>query len=1024
MRQKLLLTFFLITLCFYAVAQNRVVTGQITDQNKEPLPGATVIVIGTSTGAVADVNGQYSLSVDPSASPILSFQFMGMQTQEIAVNTREVINVTMSEGTQDLEEVFVIGYGTVKRKELTGAAAQVKGEDLVNNSVSSDMGAALQGMIAGVSVSTSSSEPGSSANIQIRGISSMSGDNTPLYVVDGIPQDGDPMLNVNEIEQIDVLKDAASCAIYGTRGAAGVILITTKQGESGKLKVNASMKYSLQSVDLSGLPELMNSEQQAYFKVIQASFEGSGEYDSINVGERYYFTDNDIFDILVTDIAVTKSADLTILGGGKDVTFSILAGYYNQDGMMPNSAFDRFNFRSNLVYKGNRLSISLSPSMMYSRKTAGSSTSIQSAIKKMPYTDVSAASSFDSIDSYVMPVGTSESDAEDFLDLLESFLVSNETDTFTATLALGLDYKVNPNLTLNSKFGFKVSNVIQNVYKPPIAIYDTEGTLLCSADDSNSSYKSTFTQTMSYNANVGANYTKKWSSGHSLSAMGAVSYEEYTKWGFSAYIEDLIVDGLEGVGYGQTDAEVSSVTGYDNKLAGIVARLMYNYKSRYILSVSSRADASSKFSAENRWGFFPSLSAGWNISDESFWKPVSNIIKTFKLRASVGTTGNQSVTSYSYSSYLSVFYDYADGDDNLNNGLTSITYYNPDLKWETSLQYNVGFDFGFLNNKLQLSLDYYNTQKKDMLAEVQLPSSAGAGSGSNATIMRNIGNMTNNGIEATLSYNLVKGDFRMRSQLNISHNQNVVTSLGDDNTIIYNDDSTVGSGSDAMTTVFAEGYEAGAFFLLHAVGVANTQEKLEAYQKIVPDAVIGDMMYADINGDNVIDSDDRIYCGSGSPDVEFGLNLSFSYKNIDLSTNWYASVGNKAINVAEVIAYQNERSVGLLSSWSYANTDSETPAFRDGSSNYIGYSDIWIEDASYIRMKTISIGYTINNKIWKSLSSGTSFRFYISGQNLLTFTKYSGMDPDIGGNGLTTRGIDSASYPSPQTYLIGLDVKF
>lgn len=1020
----------MITLCCLTLSaqQRRNVVGRVVDENNAPLTGVTVVVKNGSQGAVTNSDGKYTLKINDSTPITLVYNFFGKKPIEMRVGNKGVINITMVDDNQQIEEVMVIGYGTVRKKEMTGAAVQID-SDQFDKTISSDLGTALQGLVPGVSISASSGDPGASANIQIRGVTSLSGGNTPLYVVDGVPQEGDPMLSVNEIDQIDILKDAASCAIYGTRGAAGVILITTKQGQAGKLKVDFAATYGVQQINISKLPSLMNAEEQAYYQVMSKNLDGFGELDGLsdmNKQAGYYLNDNNIFDLLISNFAPVQNYSISLSGGSKSLAFSAMGGYYNQQGVLPNSSYDRFNFRSNISYKGDRLTMLLSPSIMYSRKSDANSSSLSSAIKVKPYLATISADELDSIDSYTLPEGSVYSDISRIQSLLESLTRNSNTNILTTALNMGADYKITNALNFTSKFGFKGVTSKNNRYQPAVTIYeDNTGDILAGGNE-DSYYRSQFLETYSISASAGFNYNKTWNRDHKLTAVGIYSYEQYIREGFYAMKEEVVVDGINGVSAGGSNPSAASLEGYNNKLIGVIGRVMYSYKSRYIMSVSARADASSKFSSENRWAMFPSVSLGWNISDEKFFKPLSPVVSSMKLRLSRGTTGNQSIPSYSYSPYLVNGYDYVDGNGDIVYGLTSTTYANRDAMWETSIQYNAGLDISFLKNKFLLTLDYYSTEKHDMLAAIQLPASVGAGTSSNSIIFRNIGNMTNKGVEANLAYRYSKNGLRLNASLNAAHNKNIVTSLGNDANMIYNSSSTICSDNNSVITAFAVGYEAGAFFLYKSAGVANDETKLNAYKILKPDAQLGDMMYVDTSGDGILDSDDRVYCGSGLPDVELGFNLSMNYKGFDLTTNWFASIGNEAINGAMINAYESERASGLLNMWTATNPTSEVPAFRGGGDdhmNYIGYSDVWVEDGSYLRLNLLSLGYTLPNKMWKSLPRSSSIRLYLSVQNLWTVTGYSGMDPDLGGDGLTTRGLDKARYPSPRTYTVGVNLK-
>lgn len=1039
MLKKLFLLCSFLVCVLFVQAQKRTVTGTIVDPAGLTVIGATVQVKGTTIGVISDFDGKYSIKIPALRNPVLVFSYVGMGTKEVKVDNQKVVNVTLEDDTQALEEVVAIGYGVVKRKELTGAAIQVGAESL-EKTVTSDVAMALQGAVPGLNITSSTGEPGSNANIQIRGITSISGSNTPLFVVDGIPQEGDPMISSNEIQQIDVLKDAASCAIYGTRGAAGVILITTKSGEEGKLKITLDATAGVQSINERNLPQLMNSSQQTYFDLISDRVADNYTFDdgvNLEVNKRlsYYRNNTDIYAMLIDNHKPEQSYTLTASGGNKKVTFSTVAGYYNQKGVLTNAMYDRFNFRTNVAYKGDRLDLKLGASYMLTNQHKANGTSIGQTMALSPY---SPELDFNSSSFEML---ASDSEAQSTAQLIRSIRSKNNTQIATSNIDLGLNYKITQALSIVAKGGLRSQSSFNETMTPNITMYDIDGNVV-SDGMQNSLISNTSINRHSYTFTGGLNYMHKWESGHKVSGIAMYSYEQYNNKGFTGGRNGLITNELTSLNVGTLNPYVRGTNGYTDKLMGLIGRVMYDYKSRYLFSASMRADASSKFSKNNRWGMFPSVSAGWNVSYEEFWKPLEDVISQFKIRGSYGTTGNQNFASYSFASYVHLNYDYSFGNngfESLEGGAVQLAYANPDLKWETSVQTNVGFDLGFLQNKLLFTADFYDTRKRDMLATVQLPPSVGVGTGAgagkdNALQVRNIGNMTNRGMEFNLSYKYTKKDFWMNSSINYAKNVNRITNLGNSGAIIYSPASTVINGDPTSTvSVFAEGYEAGAFFLYETDGIVNTPEKLTEYQLLQPDAKMGDVMYVDQptaanpNGDGKISNDDRVYSGSALPDFEMGLNISLGYKDFDVTTNWYASIGNMAINGAKAESYSKGRNVNLLSAWSEQNSNSNIPAWRGDAkkhTNYRGANDLWLEDASFLRMQLLSIGYTFKHKKYPILPTTTSCRVFVSGQNLLTLTKYTGLDPEIGGNGLTNRGIDRGNYPISRKIMLGLKVNF
>lgn len=1020
------LAFFLV-MASYAMPQGKMkVTGVVTSaEDNEPLIGVTVQVVGTSgNGVITDLNGNYSIVVKKGAK--LSYSYIGMKKKVLLVKSAKM-DVQLQSDVVLLDEVVAIGYGTVKKKEMTGASIQVKSDEL-KNVISSDVGMALQGLVSGVSVTSSAGDPGSVANIQIRGVTSISGSNTPLFVVDGVPQQDNPNISSSEIATIDILKDAASCAIYGTRGAAGVILITTKSGQAGKMRVSLDATFGFQEIAYDRLPEVMDTREQTYCEILFDRLRNPNYADmnsSYMLGKNpyYYMNNTDVMDmILEQGLRPEQNYNLTLSGGSKEFTYSVVMGYYQQDGAVMNSGYDRFNMRNNLNYKKNKIKLSLSTAFSMDKTLRASGTSLGQALNFKPYTPYIDRNQ----EVFEAPgIGYSPEVAQ-VGQLLRAFQTKDETNRNNFSGNLGLDYELLKSLTFTTKFGLNLNNSYRENFVPNASIYDSEGTEVSKGSNlSKAMNEATRRVAMSWFG--GFNYNTTFKKDHKFSVNALASYEQYDFKGFNGGRYGVLSNEIEVINGAGQKPFANSMTFYTDRLLGFIGRVQYNFKGKYMLSASTRADASSKFAKDNRWGFFPSVSGGWNISDEKFWKKLSDVVNTFKVRASYGTTGNQNFPSYSYASKVISGMDYVTSTGEVNYGSALTTYASPDVKWETSIQTNVGFDLAFFRNMFTLSGDIYRTDKKDMLATVKLPASSGVGTGSYSLITKNIGNMINEGIELNLGYKYAKRKFTLATNLNFSKNVNEITNLGTKDAIMYNSNSMLINGDgNSTTTVFAEGYEAGAFFLYKTAGVANTPQKLADYKKIKRDAKMGDLIFVDTDIDGAITNSDRIYCGSGLPDFEMGWNLNLTYKDFDFSTQWFASVGNEIINGAEAMSFDSGRNRMLLSQWSEANPSSNIPAYRGNGKthmNYIGYSDLWVEDGSFLRMKAITLGY----KLPKALVSKfklTNVRFFVTGQNLVTLTKYRGMDPEIGGNGLSTRGLDKGGYPISKKYMFGVKLDF
>lgn len=1017
-----LMTFmFLAFSAVSAQAQQIAVNGKVTSaEDGAPIPGATVVVKGTTKGTTTDVDGNFTIKAKKGAT--LVFSFVGMTTREVVVSGK-IINVALETETIGLEEVVAIGYGTVKKKEVTGAVAQVKAEE-ITRTVTSDLANAIQGQVAGVNVTASSGAPGAGSNILIRGLSSISGTNQPLYVVDGVPFDGDPGLNPNEIETIDILKDAASCAIYGTRGAAGVILVTTKKGKAGSLRVAVNGSYGIQDIT-SDIP-LMNSVEQTYFNMVRLRNVSGGLDDQVVLDlakiPRNFLNDTDLRDIAFTDYQPVQDYNINVSGGTKDITYNVMAGYYNKEGVVTGSAFNRFNARANTTYRNGKWEINGSVGFSVSNTDKVPGAIIIQTIRYLPTSQNLDPSDNDPI----VTIGGDESNRMNWV--LESFNSSDELVNNTAFGNLALKYKLSKELELSARGSIYNSNGYEHQFKPYREVYKEDGTLL--SDPSNSFVAMYASRGRKVNFESGLRYLKKIGK-NKITGQAVVTVEDNLSDRFYARREGVLDPQIKVLDGTSLNPEVGSGFNYRDKQIGTLGRILYDYDSRYMLSVSARYDGSSKFSSQYRWGLFPSVSAAWNVSDEKFWKPLKKTINSMKVRLGQGTVGNNRFQSYSYAASIVTGKDYVFGPDDaayLALGAIQTDYANAEVKWETTVQTNLGIDVAFFNNKFTLTGEVYNTEKRDMLFPVTLPASAtGSASGNASTVIRNVGNMTNKGVELALGYKAKTGKVNWNFSGTFATNKNKITKMITQAPFLLTDDGGLISGAKqySQVTAIAEGYEAGAFFLYRTNGIVDTDQKLAEYQKIVPTAKKGDLIYVDSNKDGQISELDRVYSGSGLPEYEIGFNSTAEFKGFDLTMQWYAALGHEIMNGSKAVAYGWGRHKDLLYAWSEANPVTPIPTYRNdakGHPNYYGYTDLWLEDGSYLRLKTITLGYSLPTPTLKKLGI-TKARIYLSAQNPLTFTKYDGYDPEVGGN-IKNRGLDKGNYPITSLYLMGINLNF
>ena len=1021
-RRLLLTVFSVLLLLGMANAQTVTVSGKVSTTSGETIPGVNVVIKGTQNGVISDFDGMFKINVP--ANGTLVFSYIGFEPTEVAVSGKTKLDVVLKETSIGLEEVVAIGYGTQKKKEVTGAVAQVSSE-VLSQSSTSDLGTALQGQIAGVSVQASSGAPGSSSNIQIRGLNSVTGNNAPLFIVDGIPYDGDPKLSNSEIETIDVLKDAASAAIYGTRGSGGVILITTKHGNAGQMKVSLDSYYGVQSIT-SGIP-LMNFEESMYqtFLVAQnVNLTNMSNSWTVLESNRYNFLNNtDLGKVIVVDNAPIQNHSLSISGGKEGVTFNIVGNYFGQDGMIINSGYDRYNVRGNMNYKKGKWNFLTGLGFRVEQQEYEPYQLLLEAYKYLPFQQSISP------DQGTIADGGSGNSVVNLGNMATKLKQTDVRNGENFNVNFQADYKLSKDITLTTRMGANFTNNTRVRINPVFKVYDDNG--LPVVLNTRSGVRNTSDRSFSFTWENSVNYAKKIGD-HSIKLLGVYSMEKYNYTSFFAEKLDLISNDITVLGGATADANAGSGSGWGqdrtNSLIGMLGRFQYDYKGRYLLSVSARRDGSSRFSQKYRWGTFPSVSVGWNVSDENFWSSMSNVINGLKLRASYGTTGNQNFLDYSNAASISLKKDYAFGLDSDTGitaaalGATQTAFSNSNVKWETTVQRNFGFDMAFFDNKLTFTGDFYNTDKQDMLFPLLLPPSTGAGQ--NATVVLNVGDMNNKGAEFAMNYRH-NGKFSWNIGGTFSKNINEITKMSGANKTSYMSGGTVVDVNNVdRVTVLKEGYEAGAFFVMPTDGIVKNADELAEYKKFWPTAQLGDLRYIDTNLDGKLTDEDRVYAGSGAPEFELGLNMSCDYKGFDLSMQWYGSFGNEVINGTKIFSYMYSTHKDLIYQWSPQNVDAVIPANRGGSHwNYRGFTDIWVEDGTFIRLRNVTLGYTIPVNLIKKAGI-SKLRVYVASQNPLTITKYEGFDPEVGNDGLAGRGIDKGSYPISSQYRAGVQLDF
>ncbi len=1017
-------------------AQKITVSGVVKDQEtNEEMTGVTVLEEGTSNGAITDVNGAYTLTVS-SEDAVLVFSFLGFTTVRETIAGRSVIDVSMEINVETLGEVIVIGYGTQRKKELTGAVSSLQAED-ITQFATSDIGASLQGQVAGVNVQASSGEPGANANIQIRGITSISGTNDPLFVIDGIPQPPGvvPNLSNNEIESMVILKDAASASIYGTRGAAGVILVTTKQGKEGEFKVTAEGFYGVQSIT-SGIP-LLDTKDWAYvdFKRKQTlgQFEdgrqGTDIFNAIQENPRGASNNTNIVNQIENDLAAIQNYSVTLSGGLNGLRNTLVIDYFNQEGSIINSSYERLNARLNNAFTKGKLTVNTSISLRLDERFRN--TTLSTAYRYRPYQDP-----FDPTNTSALIPGA-PADAQNAINILQDVQTTRRNDRGIFDASVNVNFDITDEVSVFVRGGGRLENSLDKFIKPNLFITDAEGDPVPVNPFNRSQIRHIDDRRSSQVLEAGARFEKTFANDHDFKFLLAASAERFTRTTFRAEGLDNPSNTITVIDQIDPETAIAESANLDDvsKLTGLIGRVQYNYRSRYIFSASARRDGSSKFPPENHFSVFPSASIGWNVANEAFWGGViSNILSDFKLRGSLGTVGNQSIASYQFDPTVTRNQDYvlgAEGASSLGQGTIQTTFFNRDLVWETAREINVGLDLAALDNRLTFTADYFTRDKTDLLFRRRLPASTGVDENitNGDAIVLNIGNMVNEGVELNLGFTNNTNLFKWSANATFTKITSKVTKTATDGigNAFPDSQGIFGfNGNEDRVTFLREGFEAGAFFLHETRGTIKTDEELAFVQTYLPDAQKGDLFYIDQNGDNEIDDRDRVYAGSGLPEFEMGLNLTASYKNFDLNMQWYGSFGNEVYNGAKLYAYVSGTHRDLLYSWSEANNQSDIPVIQTGQTadlNSRAWADVWVEDGTFIRLRNINIGYSLPDRIIGDVGF-TKARFYVAADNAITITDYTGFDPEVGSNGLSRRGLDTGNYPIAAQYRVGFQLGF
>lgn len=1000
-----------------SIQQNEV-NGTVTDKNGLPIPGVTIQIKGENDGTMTDMNGDFSITVDD--NDVLVFSSIGFETQEVPVSGQSSLSIVLQDKVGELDEVVVVGYGSVRKKDLTGSVASLNTDDF-NPGANASVDQLILGRSAGVQVTQTSSEPGGGLSIRVRGASSITGGNEPLYVIDGVPIDNSSFLsgggvagvgdnpnprnplnaiNPKDIASIEILKDASATAIYGSRGANGVVLVTTKRGKKGEINVNYDFYTGIQSAN-----ELEVLSTQEYIQVLNGI--------AVDSGNEPVFTQSGINEIgagvnwqkqIYRDAPISNH-NLSASGGDENTTFYASLNYYDQEGVVKNSGIKKYIGRVNLerdLGEKVKLGLNINTSLV---KDNNNVDGVRINEEAGP---IYAALLYDPTEPIYNEDGTfhfSENlTVNNPLSLIEGISSNNETNRTFGNIFL--EYDIFDDLMAKLNFGSDRQNFRRDIYNSTLTFLGSARNGI--ADITTIERSNVLLEyTMQYN--------KQINDDNNLNVLGGVTYQNFVNRRFGANISNFPSDVLGTNNFGLGDTETDNTGSYksENTLLSYLARANYNFKDKYLLTASIRADGSSRFGENNKYGYFPSFAFAWRLSNEEF---VSDFFEDLKLRASWGQTGNQEIGNYASQSTFTAAPPVVFGES-LITGTNPSRIANPDLKWETTEQFNVGLNASILDGKINATADYFIKNTKDMLMHVPLPPSTGFGSQ-----LSNVGSMENRGFEFLLeTYNISSEDFNWSTTLNFSAIENEVTDLGGESQIITGGLQAIGN-----TAIIKEGYPVSSYYGYEVTGIFNSEA--EVAQSAQPDSQPGYPIFNDINDDGQINAEDLTVLGSPFPDFTFGISNTLNYRNFQLDFFIQGQEGADLLNInlIESLYPSNFRRNRLretgLNRWTPDNTNTMWPSGVEPSA-YGGskINTLALQDASYIRLKNVQLSYNLPVENIRFLSA---LKLYVTGQNLVTITDYIGTDPEANAFGRSNVRVDYNGYPLSKTFLFGVNVGF
>lgn len=1030
-KQLVLLFFFMFPVL--GDAQTIEISGTVLDSGKTPIIGASVLEKGTTNGIITDIDGNFTLSVSPNGT--LSISYVGYQTQEIHINGKTVFNITLKEDNELLDEVIVVGYGTMKKSDMTGAISSVDVEELTKRATTNPA-EALQGKIAGVNIMKAGGNAGAGVSVKIRGVKSF-GDNEPLYIIDGFPGDINNV-NPSDIQSMEVLKDGAAAAIYGSVAANGVVIITTKNGKKGDTKIDFNTYISFTNV--AKKLELLNAAE--YKQVHKQMFENYiADNPGTDVTIPAFVTNESSVDTDWQDAMMRKGLSqnymISIRGGSDNALYSISYNHADEKGIFLGNDYKQDNARMKLHMKKSIFDFDANFNFKYTN-----SNQPQYSLKEMymisplvPIYNENEESGFGLTNFDGLPNNRN---------VMADHYYQKATDQKYHTSGnIAITINFTDYLNFKTSYSYRGEHQRETSHAPSYTA-DPKSKQEYPYNSETTAYweEQVFDNVLNFNKQFGK---------HNLNLMAgtSVTARKYT-WNSvgvegktTVYkVEDgnLVTNEIPAGFLDQSFATIDAGAGgtydgsgskWDYNRASFFGRVNYNYNDRYLIQATVRWDGSSKFGVNNRWGFFPSIALGWRISQEEFF-PKDSFINNLKLRASWGQLGNENALGYYdflalISTYNTMYQGYVRGNgDNAWTGSVARALENKSLKWETTDSKNIGIDFGLFNNRLNGSFNYYYSQTRDLLITKVLAPSAGLDNP-----ILNVGKMSNKGIEIELNWNDKINDFNYSIGANLTTTKNKVLELANEGQTIYGEGLKY--GTEHFPTQTKVGKPIGAFYLYKTDGIFQSMEEINQYvnnegELLQPEAKPGDIKFLDMNNDGTIDEDDKVYCGSGIPALEANLNFSADYKGFDLSlvlgSAWNYKLYNGNKYFYEGMNSSSNMLKSTLNAWTPTNTDTDVPRaiYQDPNGN-TRESDRFLENGNFVRLRQLQLGYTLPSSLTKKVYI-EKLRFYVSGENLFTITAYDGIDPEFSRSNVLNTGIDKLIYPFTRSFTVGAQLTF